>query len=154
MVNFNGKNTDDNNIYHVIPEGTYKLLVDKIELSTTTKGDEMWKVKMLVAVGEHKEALVYDNIIWSENQHAKVRAKQFLKCFRVYLDDKVSYSPFELEGKSAMVDVVIGQTNRGNDRNEIPFDGYYTYKDDEKKEKSNFFDELNPPPPGDDDISF
>lgn len=130
MVKFDGDKVDDDQVFKVIPEGNYKLLIDKITPSVTKKGDEMWKIKFVVASGKHQWSTIYDNIVWSANEHAMIRAKQFLKCFRVYADDKDDYSLFELESKTALVNVVIGKTNKGKDRNEIPFEGYYTYKDD------------------------
>jgi len=130
MVKYVGSDVDDSKSFDVIPEGRYPVFIESITLRTTQKGDEMWSVKHRVRSGEHKGAGFYDNIVWSDKESALVRAKQFLKCFGVYEDSKVDYNAWELEGKEGVVNVVIGEW-KGQKRNEIPFNGYYTYHNEE-----------------------
>lgn len=133
MVKYSGDDVDDNKGFEVIPEGEYNVLIHKVELKTNKNKDEYWSMYLVVISGEYKEAGFYDNITWSSNKKARIRAKQFLKCFGVYQDGKSEYDPWDVENKTGRVIVEIGEY-KGKERNEVGFAGYYTYKDQEPEQ--------------------
>jgi hypothetical protein len=147
MVKYDGSGVEDG--YPVIPAGSYPVIIHEIKLMQTKAGAEMWALSLLVSAGEHKGHWIYDNIVWSENDKAIIRQKQFLRCFGVYRDDKTEYNPWELEQKTAKVVLKIGEWE-GKKRNEVTFAGYYTYKDQEQGQEQGG----NEPETEPDDVPF
>jgi hypothetical protein len=130
MPRYDGSAVDDSagGSFSLLPKGPHLLRIASIQERLTKNEEPMWAVKLIT---EDEKNWVWDNIVWSNNEKALKRVKQFLKCFNQYQEGDVDYKPFMFEGLVSKVEVDIGPItygkNKGKDGNFIPFNGYHTY---------------------------
>jgi hypothetical protein len=138
MVKYNGSVVDENvKLFKPIPAGKYPVVINDITVATTNKGNEMWKIRFIISEGEYSGRFIFDRIVWSNNEYALARQKQFLKCFKVYHEGEWEYRPQHLIGKKGEIIIELGEY-KGKPQNMVPFDGYHTYANKEKENEPSY----------------
>ena len=119
-------NVDDVQDFSPLPAGKYLCRLAEVEEAATQYGDEMWKLRFLVADGKHSGRYIFDNMVFSDA--ALKRAK--LICSRLGIDvsGEVDLTPSLLKDRSCYVtvDTEEYEDDEGNRkvRNIVPFAGY------------------------------
>ena len=128
-IDFN--TVDDAEDFSPLPDGQYLCRLQDVEEALTQHGDEMWKLRFVVAEGEHEDRYVFDNLVFSAAALKRVK----LICSRLGLDvsGELDVTPELLQGRSCQITVdtetyedEAGKTKR---RNIVPFAGYDRYDD-------------------------
>lgn len=138
-INFGGVK-DATDIRELLPEGDYLCRVKKVEESSTRDGDDMWKVQLSVAQGDHVNRIIFDNIVFSEA--GLPRAKLILRRMQFDVSGEVEIFPKDLIDRYVMVTVEHKPNNKGKLRAEVPFAGYQAVdvevQEDDEDEKPPF----------------
>jgi hypothetical protein len=117
---------DDAPDFTPIPEGKYLCRLAGIEVASTRRGDEMWKLRFEVAGGPYARRIIFDNLVFSK---ADLKLAKLL-CSRLDLDvSKVIHlTPALVMGREINVTVGIEPSDdlggRIKHRNVVPFAGY------------------------------
>jgi len=117
---------DDVQDFTPLPDGKYLCRLAEIEEASTQYGDEMWKLKFVVAKGPYQGRYIFDNLVFSEAAMKRVK----LICSRLGLDvsGEIELTPSMLEGKVCYLTVETedyeDQEGKTKSRNVVPFAGY------------------------------
>ncbi len=134
---------EDAKTFVPIPAGEYVVEINSIEETTTSHGDELWKLRLKIHEGPHAGRYVFDNLVFSPKAMKRVK----LLCSRLGLDitGEVDLTPRMLRGKQCRVTVdvedFIDDEGRERKRNNIGFAAYEALGDGGSDERQ----------PGDDD---
>ncbi len=126
MPRINFSTVDDATDFTPLPEGTYACRIDSVEEARTSRGDEMWKLRLVVTEGEYAGRLIFDNLVFSEKALKRVK----FVCSRLGLDvsGELDLTPAMIHGKTCRVRVEIeeyvDEEEKEKTRNRVPFAGY------------------------------
>jgi hypothetical protein len=126
-----------------IPEAWYRAIVHEITSAQTGKGDEMWKIRLRIAEGEHADREVKDNLVFSTAAARRLRV--FAKAFGLPYEGDVDFEAGDIEDREVMIQVVQ-EEYKGETQSKVSFAGY---KAAPKREQ-----ERGPVDDGDRDIPF
>lgn len=80
----NMKNIQEGGSYVLPPEGSYNAEIAEVKDKTSSNGDPMVSIKLVITSGEYQDSWVWDNILIPhlDSQAAKIlgRTKHFLHC--------------------------------------------------------------------------
>ena len=117
---------EDAQDFSPLPEGKYLCRVAEVEEASTQYGDEMWKLRFVVAKGPCQGRYIFDNLVFSEAALKRVK----LVCSRLGLDvsGEVELTPSLIKGKACYVTVETEEYEDAEGatkvRNVVPFAGY------------------------------
>ena len=126
MARINFNTVDDIDDFSPLPEGQYLCRLAEVEEASTQYGDDMWKIRFVVAEGASQGRYIFDNLVFSEAALKRVK----LVCSRLGLDvsGEVELTPDLLRDRTCLVSVEIEdyEDSEGNikQRNAVPFAGY------------------------------
>lgn len=107
--------------YKEVPLGEYDVKIDKLELTTSKKGDPMFTCWFKILAGEFKNSLIFMNQVITQGFQIHI-VKEFLRSLDSELDvDFESYSQFEqlvldiAEAIDGQLEYALkyGETNKG-----------------------------------------
>jgi hypothetical protein len=130
VINFDFDSVPDMDDFSTLPEGDYSCELESVEEKNTRAGDEMWSLKFRVLNEEYENRIIFDNMVFSDNEKAQQRVK--LICSRLGLNTKgrTTLSPDMIEGKQCIISVIeteyIDAAEKTKRRNEVEFSGYKT----------------------------
>ena len=131
-INFGGRAaaTADSANQGILPEGQYTVRVTSVDGATTRKGDEMWKIRLVVDDGPHEGRMVFDNLVFS--MAAQDHVKSLCQAIGLSTDGELDLAPSHIKGKAvcAMVYTEDYQDNEGLSRssNKVRFGSYSALK--------------------------
>jgi len=104
-----------------LPDGEYICKIERVERSQSQYGDEMWKVRFIVLVGQFAGRPIYDNLTFSAESLPRV--KLLCSCLGLNLSGELDLTPDMIRGKQCRVRV---GTKVYQDRplNKVHFDGF------------------------------
>jgi hypothetical protein len=123
--------TDEARKYPLVPDGEYRICVEKIYEKQTQAGDDRWNLQLIITDGEHKGKRFFDHMTFSEACMPRVK----LQCKRFGLDVSrdVELTPADIQGKQCYVETVIGPNKKsGENENQVPYAGYRAIGEDDK----------------------
>ena len=82
MARINFNTVDDIDDFSPLPEGQYLCRLAEVEEASTQYGDDMWKIRFVVAEGASQGRYIFDNLVFSEAALKRVK----LVCSRLGLD--------------------------------------------------------------------
>lgn len=125
---FTGVTAQDGD-FSKLPEGTYRVVVDKTKETHSAKGNYMVKVKYMVTDGQCKNLVAWDNIVFHENM--KGRNKHLLKVLGQPHVEEVDVDPEQWIGRELIIRI-RHELWKGKLHGRIT---QYLYSDDEAAEK-------------------
>lgn len=121
MPKINWSQVEDSQEFTPIPEGKYEATIESVEVKETSKGDEMWLVKLNIDDGDYKDRKVLTNLVFNEGGYGNIK-KLYSCIFGTKLPKNCE--PSDIEGEKITVDVIITEYN-GKKYNNIPYAGFY-----------------------------
>lgn len=114
-------NTPDDNGFEVLPKGIYDVIVDSAEFKTSSAGNRMFSLQLVITSGDYADRKLFTNITFSEK--AMTMAKRSLKMLGA---NELLEGPFvpsddtaaTLVGKTARAQVTIEKYD-GEDTNRV-----------------------------------
>ena len=103
MARINFNTVDDIDDFSPLPEGQYLCRLAEVEEASTQYGDDMWKIRFVVAEGASQGRYIFDNLVFSEAALKRVK----LVCSRLGLDvsGEVELTPDLLRDRTCLVSV-------------------------------------------------
>lgn len=118
--------------FEPVPEGTYVCRVVRVEEARSSRGDEMWNLRLEIDEGPHARRVVFDRLVFSPA--AMKRVKLICQCLKVSTSGKRELTPEMLLGRLCRVNVLVrdyvDQEGESRSSNTVPFDGYAPVEDD------------------------
>jgi hypothetical protein len=117
---------EDAQDFSPLPDGKYLCRLAEVEEAGTQYGDEMWKLRFVVAEGPHKGRRIFDNMVFSEAALKRVK----LICSRLGLDvsGELDLTPEAIKDRTCYVTVETDEYEEDEGkmkrRNIVPFAGY------------------------------
>ena len=72
MPTINWKNVSDEQ-FVLVPEGDYEATITEVNVSTTSKGDEMWKLKLAINKGEYKGKTLFTQLVFNDGGYGNIK---------------------------------------------------------------------------------
>ncbi len=124
MINPTSNRPLDNG--RILPDGTYRCLVARIELDQTRSGDEWWRLRLGVVDGPHHGRALFDDIYFSER--ALPRAIHFCQALGLKLHGSTEVTPQMCQGRECLVTIhsetYVNRDGQECRRNVVDYDGY------------------------------
>jgi len=109
-----------------LEEDTYLCRLAEVEEATTQFGDELWKLRWVVAEGPYQGRFIFDNMVFSEA--ALKRVKLICSCLGLEVSGEVDITPELIKGRMCYVTVEVEEEEveegKIKSRNVVPFAGY------------------------------
>jgi hypothetical protein len=134
VISFDFDSVPDMDDFSPMPEGDYLCELEDIEPKDTQSGNRMWNLKFRVVEGECEKRIIFDNMVFSDNEKTQQRVK--LVCSRLGLNTEgmTRLTPDLLIGRQCIVSTFIDEyaDEEGNckKRNKVPFAGYQSIDGD------------------------
>lgn len=110
----------------LLPDGTYRCLVAKINVGQTRSGAESWRVRLGVVDGPHFGRTLYDSIHFSEK--AMPRTIRFSEAIGLKVSGTTEVTPEMCQGRECLVTIhsesYRDREDKERERNVVDFDGY------------------------------
>ena len=103
------------------PDGEYTCKIDHIERASTKRGDEMWKLRLVVQEGGFAGHVVFDNLPFTAD--AMPRVKALCEGLGLDTEGEVDLTPEMIEGRVLRVHVLV-EEYQGVEKNKVAFLGY------------------------------
>lgn len=104
-----------------LPDGEYTCRIERVERTQTRRGDEMWKLRLVVQDAQYAGRVVHDNIVFSPT--AMPRVKLLCESLGITTSGVVDLVPEMIEGGVCLVFVGVAEY-MGSLQNKVRFDGY------------------------------
>jgi len=117
---------EDAQDFSPLPDGKYLCRLAEVEETGTQYGDEMWKLRFVVADGPFKGRRIFDNLVFSEAALKRVK----LVCSRLGLDvtGELDLTPELIKDRTCYVTVETDEyeddEGKTKKKNIVPFAGY------------------------------
>ena len=59
--------------FTLVPEGTYEFTISNVEVTETSKKDEMWKLRLTIANGEYKGKTVLTQLVFNDGGYGNIK---------------------------------------------------------------------------------
>ena len=119
--------------YQPVPEGTYVCRVARVDEARSSRGDDMWKLRLEIEDGEHAGRVIFDRLVFSPR--AMPRVKRICQCLGVRVEGQLELTADMLVGRRCQVRVLVGdyidQDGEARTNNTVPYDGYEAAPDDD-----------------------
>lgn len=133
MPKVNFKNVDETQQFKVIPEGEYVAEIVKVEETTTSKGDDMWKVQFKIIEGEYVGSNIFSYFVFNDGGYGNIK-KLYKEIGGFDLAKTHNCVPADVEGEKVIITVNIGEyTNKEGVKvknNSIPYGGFKSIDND------------------------
>lgn len=117
---------EDAQDFSPLPEGKYLCRLAEVEETGTQYGDEMWKLRFVVAEGPYQGRRIFDNMVFSEA--AMKRVKLMVSRLGLDVSGEIDLTPEAIKGRTCYVTVETDEyeddEGKTKKRNVVPFAGY------------------------------
>ena len=66
-------NSVEDREFELIPEGTYTVKIETVDVKNTAKGDEMWVLKMNIEEGNFKNRKLLTNLVFNDGGYGNIK---------------------------------------------------------------------------------
>jgi len=126
MPKIDFQHVEDVDDFSPLEPGRYLCRLAEVEEGKTQFGDEMWKLRWVVADGPHQGRFVFDNMVFSPA--ALKRVKLICSCLGLDMSSEVDLTPDLIREKVCYVSVEIDEYEDSEGitkpTNIVPFAGY------------------------------
>jgi hypothetical protein len=126
-VDVSGTNEASSQSFDPVPEGWYDVIVTKVWVNESEKGDTYWGLEFEIVNGDFAERKIFDNLFFTEK--TKSRLKLILKRLGYDVERPFDLNPDSMIGRECRVEVeiqkdVVGKGGVVSDKNKVTFAGY------------------------------
>lgn len=94
--------------FTLVPEGTYEAQITEVTETTTSKGDDMWKLKFVICNGDYKGQQIFSQLVFNDGGYGNIK-KLYSAIFGTKLP-KVC-EPSDISQEKVNIDVVHNEYN-------------------------------------------
>ena len=59
--------------FTLVPEGNYEFTISNVEVTETSKKDEMWKLRLTIANGEYKGKTILTQLVFNDGGYGNIK---------------------------------------------------------------------------------
>jgi len=119
-------NVEDSTGFDLIPAGTYNIIVDTAEETTSKSGSRMLKLKFKISEGEYRGRVLFENLVLEGNETAvKISMQKIKSILKLNNKSVVLNDLADMLGLEVGAVVKIQQSEQYGDKNVI---SYYKQK--------------------------
>lgn len=110
-----------------LPEGEYTCQIQRVERTQTKRGDEMWRLHLVVQDGAYATRAIRDNLVFSPE--AMPRVKNLCESLGIDTSGEFDLVPDMVKGGLCRVRVTT-EEYQGTEKNKVLFLGYSPVDDE------------------------
>lgn len=94
--------------FTLVPEGTYEAVISTVTECKSSKGDDMWKLKLTISKGDYKDKTILTQLVFNEGGYGNIK-KLYSAIFGTKLPNNCETS--DILDESVNIDVVHNEYN-------------------------------------------